>query len=48
MTLIGQHSRIGNNDSDNSREGAKNGNVEKLGGVKKKKIYIFFKDFFNL
>ena len=41
MTLIGQHAKSGDYDSDNSREGVKNGNV------KKTKECIFSLDFFK-
>ena len=44
MTLIGQHSRIGDYVSENSREGVNNRIVE-LGGVKKTKKCIFSLDF---
>ena len=43
MTLIGQHARSGDNVSDNSREGVKNGNVDKskVALKKPKSIFIF-------
>ena len=42
MTLIGQHARSGDNVSDNSREGVKNGNVDKSKGrPKNQKVYFF-------
>ena len=48
MTLIGQHSRIGDYDSDNSREGVKNGNVDKIRRRQKnQKVYFFFRFFKN-
>ena len=44
MTLIGQHARSGDNVSENSREGVKNGNVDKIGRRKKnKKMHFFFR-----
>ena len=45
MTLIGQHSRIGDNDSDNSKESVKNGNVDKIRQRQKNKKCIFSLDF---
>ena len=40
MTLIGQHARIGDYVSENSREGVKNGNVDKI-RLRKKKVHFF-------
>ena len=42
MTLIGQHARSGDYDSDNSREGVKNGNVDKIRWRLKKQKVCFF------
>ena len=48
MTLIGQHARIGDYVSDNSREGVKNGNVDKIRRRhKNQKVYFFFRFFKN-
>ena len=42
MTLIGQHARSGGNISKNSREGVKNGNVDKIKvAFKNQKVYFF-------
>ena len=45
MTLVGQHVGSGNNVSENSREGLKNGNVDKKRAITKIKSGIFFQDF---
>ena len=48
MTLIGQHARSGDYVSDNSREGVKNGNVDKIRRRhKNQKVYFFFRFFKN-
>ena len=41
MTLIGQHAKSDDNVSDNSREGVKNGNVDKSKVASKKTKSIF-------
>ena len=44
MTLIGQHARSGDNVPENSREGVKNGNVDKIRRCQKKqKVHFFFR-----
>ena len=45
MTLIGQHLRIGDNDSDNSKGSVKNENVDKIRQRQKNKKCIFSLDF---
>ena len=45
MTLIGQHARSGYNVPENSREGVKNGNVDKIRRRQKKQKVHFFLDF---
>ena len=45
MTLIGQHARSGDNVPENSREGVKNGNVDKIRRRQKKQKVHFFLDF---
>ena len=45
MTLIGQHARSGDNVPENSREGVKNGNVDKIRRHQKKQKVHFFLDF---
>ena len=48
MTFIGQHARSGDYVSENSREGVKNGNVDKIRRrLKNQKVYIFFRFFKN-
>ena len=42
MTLIGQHARSGDNVPENSREGVKNGNVDKIRQRQKKQKVHFF------
>ena len=44
MTLIGQHARSGYNVPENSREGVKNGNVDKIRQRQKKQKVHFFLD----
>ena len=44
MTLIGQHARSGDNVPENSREGVKNGNVDKIRRrQKKQKVHFLLK-----
>ena len=45
MTLIGQHARSGDNFPENSREGVKNGNVDKIRRRQKNQKVHFFLDF---
>ena len=45
MTLVGQHARSGSNVSDNSSEGVKNGNVDKIKWHSKFQVSNIFLDF---
>ena len=45
MTLVGQHARSGSNVSDNSKEGVKNGNVDKIKWHSKFQVSNIFLDF---
>ena len=48
MTLIGQHTKSGDYFSENSREGVKNGNVDKIKvAFKNQKVFFFLKIFFK-